>query len=128
MLFYCHFWCIENSNYVQQIYNLIVDHSTIWYIYIYISLTFVTSFTVGQLKYYTYYLYIIYYKYLNINVILCIKLLQLFFILDSTVTDIDIIRCLLYCVQGVNSNLITFNENENHFNIIANVSYFILFF
>lgn len=79
-------------------------------------------------KYYTYYLYIIYYKYLNINVILCIKLLQLFFILDSTVSDIDIIRCVLYCVQGVNSNLITFNENENQFNIIANVSYFILFF
>lgn len=39
-------------------------------------------------------------------------------------TDIEIIKCLLYCFQGVNSQWIVFNELEKQFVVTAKVSFY----
>jgi len=47
-----------------------------------------------------------------------------FLLLDSdTITDIEIIRSLLYCFQGIDSQWIVFNKNENQFVVIAKVNF-----
>lgn len=39
----------------------------------------------------------------------------------ETISDIEIIRSLLYCFQGVNSHWIEFNQNEKQFVVKAQV-------
>jgi len=40
----------------------------------------------------------------------------------DTISDIEIIRSLLYCFQGVDSHWIEFNQNEKQFIVTAPVS------
>lgn len=45
------------------------------------------------------------------------------FLLDSdSISDIEIVRSLLYCFQGIDSQFIVFNQNENQFVVLAKVS------
>jgi len=39
----------------------------------------------------------------------------------DTISDIEIIRSLLYCFQGVDSHWIEFNQNEKQFVVTAQV-------
>jgi len=46
-----------------------------------------------------------------------------FLLLDSdSISDIQIVRSLLYCFQGIDSQFIVFNQNENQFVVLAKVS------
>lgn len=40
------------------------------------------------------------------------------------ISDIEIIRNLLYCFQGIDSNMIVFNQTEKQFVLKAKVSFY----
>lgn len=49
----------------------------------------------------------------------------MFFLIDTgTISDIEIIRNLLYCFQGIDSNLIVFDQTEKQFVLKTKVCFY----